>query len=147
MENITNNLLLLGGKVDSAPVFSHESHGISFFSFPLLSKRLSGTLDRIPVIIREDLITPELTDGEFVSIKSELRSFNKKTDSGNKLIISAFVREVSPATLGKYENVLELSEMLYILSVYTLLFWYKITNCFPVVFIIITDSIQTFIFI
>ena len=55
MENETNNLLLLGGKVEASPVFSHESHGISFFSFSLLSKRLSGTFDRIPVIIREKL--------------------------------------------------------------------------------------------
>lgn len=109
MENETNNLLLLGGKVEASPVFSHESHGISFFSFSLLSKRLSGTFDRIPVLIREDLIIPQLAEGEFVSVKSELRSFNKKTDTGNKLIISAFVREVSPALPGEYENSLELS--------------------------------------
>ena len=109
MENETNNLLLISGKVDTCPVFSHESHGINFFSFSLLSKRLSGTFDRIPVIIREDLIIPELADGEFVSVKSELRSFNKKTDTGNKLIISAFVREVAPAPFGEYENSLELS--------------------------------------
>ncbi len=110
MENLTHNSLLLAGSLDSTPVFSHESHDVRFYAFTLLTKRLSGTFDRIPVIIREDLLVPPAYEtGDFVNIKAELRSFNKKTDSGNKLIISAFVKEISPASYGEYENTLELS--------------------------------------
>ena len=109
MENLSQNSLLLSGKVDSSPLFSHSAHDIKFFTFTLLTKRLSGTFDKVPVIIRDSLIETLPDAGEFVTINSELRSFNKKTETGNKLVISAFAKDVFLAGENEYENSLELS--------------------------------------
>ena len=109
MENLSQNSLLLSGKIDSLPLFSHEAHDIKFFTFTLLSKRLSGTFDKIPVIIRDSLLDSLPEVGEFITINSELRSFNKKTDTGNRLIISAFAKDFFPTDENEYENTLELS--------------------------------------
>lgn len=108
MENQVQNSLFLCGEVENSPIFSHEAHGIKFYGFTLLTKRLSGTFDRVPVMLREELLSPAFSDGDFLSISAELRSYNKKTDSGNRLIISAFAKEISPANTGEYENDLEI---------------------------------------
>ncbi len=108
MENQVQNSLFLCGEMENSPIFSHEAHGIKFFTFTLLTRRLSGTFDKIPVMLREELISPELIDGTNVSVNAELRSYNKKTESGNRLIISAFAKEISPSSIGEHENDLEL---------------------------------------
>ncbi len=110
MENLTNNSLILSGTLGSKPSFSHESHDVKFYTFTLLTKRLSGTFDEIPVIAREELLLyPPPEVGDFIGIKAELRSFNKRTELGNKLIISAFAKELFRASFEEYENTLELS--------------------------------------
>ncbi|MBR5542917.1 MAG: single-stranded DNA-binding protein [Oscillospiraceae bacterium] len=109
MENAQNNSLILSGEVATAPEFSHESHGCDFYTFKLLTQRLSGTYDEINVLIKKSLVnTLNPQPGDFLSIQSELRSFNRKTDSGNRLIISAFAKEVSPCEAGVFKNELEL---------------------------------------
>ena len=108
MENQVQNSLFLCGEVESSPIFSHETRDIKFFTFTLLTKRLSGTFDKIPVIIREEMISPELYAGTSVKINAELRSYNKKTEAGNRLIVSAFAKEITLAEQGDFENDLEL---------------------------------------
>lgn len=108
MENQVQNSLFLCGEVENSPTFSHEAHDIKFFTFTLLTKRLSGTFDKIPVILREELNSPELCEGASVSVNAELRSYNKKTESGNRLIVSAFAKEISFVAQGEFENDLEL---------------------------------------
>ena len=108
MENQVQNSLFLCGEIENPPIFSHEAHGIKFFTFTLLTKRLSGTFDRIPVMIRADLLSPEFIEGASVSVKAELRSYNKKTENGNRLIVSAFAKEISLSEDGNHENDLEL---------------------------------------
>ena len=108
MENIVQNSLILSGEVENSPIFSHESHGIRFYSFILLTKRLSGTFDRVPVMFREELLSSPISEGNFLTVNASLRSYNKKTESGNRLIISAFAKEIFPADIGQFENDLEL---------------------------------------
>ena len=110
MENSTQNILTLCGKVDDYPVFSHESHDIKFFSFTLLTKRLSGAFDKIPVIANEDVLSKaDIYLDRFIRIDSTLRSFNKKSANGNKLIISALAKEIIECDAEEYENMLELT--------------------------------------
>ena len=109
MENTSQNTLYLSGEVGSSITFSHESHGCDFYTFKLCAQRLSGTYDEINVLAKSYLLQNiDLSPGSFVSIESELRSFNKKTELKNKLIISAFAREISPCENGTYRNELEL---------------------------------------
>lgn len=109
MENAAHNVLYISGEVTSRVEFSHESHGCDFYTFSLASRRLSGTYDEINILANRNLIEGvDLTTGSFVSVISSLRSFNKRTETGNKLIISAFAKELLPAPPDTYRNELEL---------------------------------------
>ena len=40
------NHIRLHGAVGEAPVYSHLNHGVEFYTFPLVVRRLSGAEDR-----------------------------------------------------------------------------------------------------
>ncbi len=119
MENSSQNILYLSGAIASDIEFSHESHGTNFYTFKLETRRLSGTYDIINAIIREELVSEfNLSAGDFISTQSELRSFNKKTETGNRLIISAFIKELAPCAENTYENALHLTGTICKMPVY-----------------------------
>ena len=43
------NHVQLHGRVEEPPVLSHRNHGLEFYRFPLLVRRLSGTGDYFSV--------------------------------------------------------------------------------------------------
>lgn len=110
MENFSPNILYLKGRIVTEPEFSHESHGCNFLGFKLETQRLSGTFDVINMIVNSSLPGCEsLEIGNFIEAHCELRSFNQKTDTGNRLIISAFIKDFSLCENETYENALSLS--------------------------------------
>ena len=52
----TANHIILRGSLASMPQFSHENHGRRFFRFLLEVPRLSGAVDVLPVVAREDVL-------------------------------------------------------------------------------------------
>ncbi len=105
----SQNSLTLCGRVYDVPVFSHQSHGESFMRFPLVVKRLSEASDTINVLVNEkNLKNLEITQGDFISVSGELRSFNNKSGIGSRLVITAYAREISHHT-EEYLNELTLS--------------------------------------
>ena len=53
MEQMTEtNAVRLCGTLAGAPVFSHESRGQRFYSFPLEVRRLSGNSDTLNIVLR-----------------------------------------------------------------------------------------------
>ena len=108
-ENPKINSVALRGAAAGAPVFSHESRGERFFSFPLEVERLSGTTDRLNVIAREELLrqTPVTEHGK-LGVRGELRSFNNRSGVGSRLVISVFAREMAFED-GEDENLAELT--------------------------------------
>ncbi|MBQ9980451.1 MAG: single-stranded DNA-binding protein [Oscillospiraceae bacterium] len=103
------NFVSLKGLVDAAPKFSHESHGREYFIFPLAVERLSGTLDVINVLVRRDELdeTP-LHRSDSVALTGQLRSFNNKSGTGSKLILTVLARNFEYG-YGEFENTVELS--------------------------------------
>lgn len=93
----------LCGMVAEDPRYSHESRGGEFYIFPLETCRLSGTADRLNVILRREMVTPLLNAGATVRVGGELRSFNNKSGVGNRLILTVFAREIKP-WYGEDEN-------------------------------------------
>ncbi len=90
-----SNRVILCGSVCERPQFSHESREVTFYTFPLEISRLSGNVDRLNVIVRRDILEQvEIDEGTCVSVTGELRSFNNKSDSGNKLIITIYARDI-----------------------------------------------------
>lgn len=88
MEYIANHIELTGC-LASAPQFSHDNHGRRFYSFYLEIARLSGTVDRLPVLAPEALLqTAEAEEGDFLHIAGQIRSFNSRSPAGRRLIIS-----------------------------------------------------------
>lgn len=87
----------LCGEVLELPHFSHESRGIRFFTFPLETYRLSGTPDRINIVVRESMLADGLLyEGARVAVTGELRSFNNRSGVGSRLVLTVFTRELAP---------------------------------------------------
>ena len=88
---LTANHITLRGSLLSMPLFSHENHGRRFFRFYLEVPRLSGAVDVLPVIAREDVLSAmELSDGEMLTVTGQVRSHNVREDSRRRLLIFVF---------------------------------------------------------
>lgn len=87
----TANQILLRGSMASLPQFSHENHGRRFFRFYLEVPRLSGAVDRLPVIAEESLLhSTDLSDGEMLTVAGQIRSHNIRSDGRRHLLIFVF---------------------------------------------------------
>lgn len=88
---LTANHITLRGALSSMPLFSHENHGRRFFRFYLEVPRLSGAIDVLPVIAREDVLNAmELSDGEMLTVTGQVRSHNIREDGKRRLLIFVF---------------------------------------------------------
>ena len=101
------NQILLRGRVAQSPLFSHESHGTRFWCFPLTVPRLSGTVDTLNLLVGEAL-AQSLSPGDNISVTGTVRSFNNRSGSGSRLIITVLVHTLTPWD-GPGENFLTLS--------------------------------------
>lgn len=93
---LKNNQVKIMGEVASAFTFSHEVFGERFYMVDVLVKRLSKTVDRIPILISENLmdVTCDYT-GEFIVASGQYRSYTRHEEEKNRLILSVFVKEVA----------------------------------------------------
>ena len=90
------NLVRLCGRVAGRPLYSHTSRGRDFYTMPLAVQRLSGTEDRLNLILRrEQLAQTALGEAEKLLVLGELRSYNNRRSEGPKLVLTVFVRELS----------------------------------------------------
>lgn len=106
------NQLLLRGVVAGEPVFSHENHGTEYDLFPLSVPRLSGVEDRLNVVVaRSELDRLPLAPGQAVEVLGEVRSFNNRSGSGSRLVITVLARSIAPAQ-AEWVNRLTLSGVL-----------------------------------
>ena len=93
--NNENNYTRLCGQIAGSPVYSHSSRGQQFFTFPLEISRLSGNMDRVNVVLRqEQLAALEPGDSGKLCVVGELRTFNNRHGEGAKLVITVFAREL-----------------------------------------------------
>ena len=88
---LTANHITLRGSLSSMPLYSHENHGRRFFRFCLEVPRLSGAIDVLPVIAREDVLNAmELSDGEMLTVTGQVRSHNIREEGKRRLLIFVF---------------------------------------------------------
>ena len=106
----TSNRIILRGSLAGAPVFSHENHGRRFYRLTMEVPRLSGTADLLPVMASEQLLAAsEAGEGSAVEVEGQIRSFNSRSDTGRRLIISVYaerleVCEGEPANRARLEG-------------------------------------------
>lgn len=101
------NEVLLEGIALQSPALSHENHGLQFYRFSLEIPRLSGQADILPVLATKDQL-PRITPGCPLRILGQLRSFNNRSGSGNRLVLTVYARSIEPGT-GEPENRIMLS--------------------------------------
>lgn len=96
MDNISvNNDARLTGEVVGDLGFSHEIYGEAFYSFTLKVMRLSDICDYINITVSERLIqNMDLSDGKTVTVSGQFRSYNNYSETGNKLILTVFARDI-----------------------------------------------------
>ena len=107
---VDRNKIELHGRVGACPVFSHANHGVEFYRFPLVVRRLSGVEDRIHVLVPGGQLEQcgTLEPEREVSVQGEVRTFNNRTGTGSRLIISVLARALWLRE-GEDENRLELT--------------------------------------
>ena len=98
MENtyFENNRATIAGEVCSELTFSHMIYGERFFLFKLRVPRLSENFDTVNITISERFfpeITPEI--GDLLLIEGQFRSYNNFSDTGNRLMLRVFAKEVT----------------------------------------------------
>ena len=90
-----NNQVTMMGEIVSAFQFSHEVFGEGFYMVELAVSRLSNYSDYIPLMVSERLIDTEQDyTGQFIRISGQFRSYNRHEEKKNRLVLSAFVREL-----------------------------------------------------
>lgn len=106
------NHAFLRGEAAAAPVVSHENRGVTYWTFPLRVERLSGTEDRINVVVSAGQLEQcPVAEGAEVEIEGEVRSFNNKSGRGSRLVITLFARSLRPSE-GEHANDLSLAGVL-----------------------------------
>ena len=97
MEETRINRVELCGVPASGPVFSHEARGERFYTLFLDVPRLSGTVDRLPVLLREALLGGVPAAPVPLRVAGELRSCRSRAAAGPRLLIHVFAGELSPS--------------------------------------------------
>lgn len=91
---VLNNIINIAGVIDSDFVYSHEVYGENFYEVNLKARRLSDTVDSIPILVSERLTDVEKTlIGKEVKVRGQIRTYNKHENNGCGLKISVFAIE------------------------------------------------------
>ena len=94
MEQHFNQVTLIGNPI-GAPTYSHSNHGRHFYGFPLEVYRLSGAVDRLQILVPEELLEETMvTEGANVCITGQIRSYNSHKPEGRRLIISVLAETI-----------------------------------------------------
>ena len=90
-----HNSIILRGSLLELPQFSHENHGRRFYRFILEVPRLSGAVDLLPVIVREEtLFRIDPSAGEMLTVTGQIRSHNLRQDGLRHLLIFVFATDI-----------------------------------------------------
>ena len=110
MNNIEkNNQVILKGKCETRPTFSHSVMGEGFYEFILSVPRLSNETDFLPITISERIIDKLGDFSSEIGIVGQLRSYNKIEGEKSKLILTIFARDIISADEVKFTNQINLT--------------------------------------
>lgn len=95
MEHIANQIVLRG-TLASLPEFSHENHARQFYRFFLEVPRLSGAVDKLPVMAELAIINKmDLSAGEMLTVHGQIRSHNIHIEGRRHLLIFVFAASIA----------------------------------------------------
>lgn len=106
------NHISLAGLAGGPAVLSHENHGVSYFQFPLRIRRLSGVEDVLNIVAARSLLEQcPVEPGAGLAVEGEVRSYNNRSGTGSKLVITVYARTLKRAE-GEHKNELILAGVL-----------------------------------
>lgn len=92
----TANRILLRGSLFGLPEYSHENHGRKFYRFLLDVPRLSGAVDRLPVVTDDRALNAmDLSGGSMLTVTGQVRSHNLRTDGVRRLMIFVYADSIT----------------------------------------------------
>lgn len=95
MEN-PNNRIVAVGRLEGELELSHEVMNEPFYTGTLLVRRLSGTVDRLPVTIPGKLMALLPQDmGAQLLMTGQVRSYNKVIDGAGRLMVTLFAQSIA----------------------------------------------------
>ncbi len=98
MEN-PNNRIIATGKLEGELALSHEVMNEPFYTGTLAVRRLSGTIDRLPVTIPGKLMPLVPEDRErLLLVSGQVRSYNKVVDGAGRLMVTLFAQGIQETT-------------------------------------------------
>jgi len=106
MENYTaNNHAEVIGIVDGEPKFSHEIYGEKFYIFTLNIPRLSGTSDKVKIMVSDRLLADtEVLTGDVIEVDGQFRSYNDYENGDNRLVLTVFAKDIRKSDKDKEKN-------------------------------------------
>lgn len=98
-----NNSIYISGRIVTPPEYSHVIYGEAFYRMTMGVKRLSEAVDLIPVTISERLLgNIPVEENMLFSFTGQIRSYNQRTETGSRLIVTAFARDFTPEDESQY---------------------------------------------
>ena len=105
------NKISLQGQVAGMPVLTHHNHGVDYYTVALRVPRLSGAEDVLNLVVGE--LEPDLwATGQWLWVEGEVRSYNNRSGTGPRLVITVLVRSAQPCQPSEGVNCLILSGVL-----------------------------------
>ena len=90
------NSITIRGTLQQLPRFSHENHGHRFCKFYLEVPRLSGAVDILSVIARQETLDAlDPSGGCMLTVTGQIRSHNQYTEGKRRLMIFVFAATVT----------------------------------------------------
>ena len=104
MEN-PNNRIMAAGRLEGELELSHEVMNEPFYTGTLAVKRLSGTIDRLPITIPGKLmgLLPEDRE-QLLLVNGQVRSYNKVIDGAGRLMVTLFAQSIAETREGDTLN-------------------------------------------
>jgi len=89
----SNDIVRLCGEVAGRPELSHMGRDGAYYRFPLAVERLSGAVDTLNIVVREDRISELIPEEKpRLRVTGEVRTYNNRTGEGPKLVITVLAK-------------------------------------------------------
>ena len=105
------NKISLQGIVAGEPVLSHQNHGVTYYTVPFRVPRLSGAEDMLNLVVPQHDMW-QWTQGTWMRVEGEVRSYNNRSGMGPRLVITVLVRRAISCEASEGENRLILTGVL-----------------------------------
>ena len=104
-----NNHMSAAGRLEGPLELSHRVMNEPFYAGVLEVKRLSGTIDRLPVTVPGKLLSEGWDEQAQWLMQGQVRSYNTVVDGAGRLMITLFVQHMSQGGDNDTLNRVELS--------------------------------------